>query len=263
MATVQELANSIRTLDHLFVITGAGISVASGIAPFRGTDPDAVWNRDVTEKGTFAYFREDVLGSWTWYCTRFASLFGKKPNPAHYATAELVRYFEKRNKHCALVTQNIDGLHKTDPDLDVIEVHGSAQYLRCATRGCCFGEPTGRIPFTNEMLETFVNEPKLSNIPTCPACGDYLRPHVLWFDEYYTAHNDYRFQDFQERLYDAQLCLCIGTSFSVGVTAAVIQHAFSIDIPLWVIDPVDPNNVYVHWVQGKAEEVLPELIQLL
>ena len=263
MDTIEELVHSIRTIDNLFIITGAGISVASGIAPFRGTDPDAVWNKDVTEKGTFAYFREDVLGSWNWYCTRFSSLFGKKPNPAHYATADLVRYFETRNKHCALVTQNIDGLHKTDLSLDVIEVHGSVQYLRCATQGCVFGEPTGRVPFTKDMLETFLRVPTLKNIPTCSACGDYLRPHVLWFDEYYTAHEDYRFQDFQDRLYDAQLCLCIGTSFSVGVTAAVIQHAFSRDIPLWVIDPVDPNSVYMHWIQGKAEVVLPKLVQQL
>ena len=84
MATVEELAKSIVSIDNLFIITGAGISVASGISPFRGTDPDAVWNKDVTEKGTFAYFREDVLGSWSWYCTRFSSLFGKEPNPAHY-----------------------------------------------------------------------------------------------------------------------------------------------------------------------------------
>ena len=263
MDKIEELVHSIRTIDNLFIITGAGISVASGITPFRGTDPDAVWNKDVTEKGTFAYFREDVLGSWNWYCTRFSSLFGKKPNPAHYATADLVRYFETRNKHCALVTQNIDGLHKTDLSLDVIEVHGSVQYLRCATQGCVFGEPTGRVPFTKDMLETFLRVPTLKNIPTCSACGDYLRPHVLWFDEYYTAHEDYRFQDFQDRLYDAQLCLCIGTSFSVGVTAAVIQHAFSRDIPLWVIDPVDPNSVYMHWIQGKAEVVLPKLVQQL
>ena len=263
MASVEDLANSIRTIDNLFVITGAGISVASGIAPFRGTDPNAVWNKDVTEKGTFAYFREDVLGSWTWYCTRFSSLFGKKPNPAHYATADLVRYFESRNKQCTLVTQNIDGLHKTDPSLDVIEVHGSVQFLRCATRGCTFGEPRGRIPFSKKVLDTFVCKPRLENIPTCSECGDYLRPHVLWFDEYYTAHQDYRFQDFQERLYDAQLCLCIGTSFSVGVTAAVIKHAFSRDIPLWIIDPVDPDSVYVHWIQGNAEDVLPTLVQQL
>lgn len=263
MATVEELAKSIASIDNLFIITGAGISVASGISPFRGTDPDAVWNKDVTEKGTFAYFREDVLGSWSWYCTRFSSLFGKQPNPAHYATADLIRYFDERGKKCTLVTQNIDGLHKTEPNLDVIEIHGSVQFLRCATRGCEFGEPAGRIPFQQETLDQFLQAPTLENIPTCPACGDYLRPHVLWFDEYYTAHQDYRHQDFQERLYDAQLCLCVGTSFSVGATAAVIQHAFSRDIPLWVVDPVDPKSVYVHWVQAKAEEALPSLVQLL
>ena len=263
MATIEELAQNLRAVDNLFVITGAGISVASGIAPFRGSDPEAVWNQDVTQKGTFAYFREDVLGSWTWYLSRFSSLFNTHPNPAHFATADLVRYYLDRNKHCTLVTQNIDGLHKTETGIDVIEVHGSVQYVRCATTGCRFGEPLGRIPYTQELFDVFVEEPSIHTIPTCSECGDYLRPHVLWFDEYYTGHDDYRYRDVQDKLYDAQLCLCIGTSFSVGVTAAVIQHAFSRDIPLWVVDPVDPDNVYVHWINGKAEEVLPRLVASL
>ena len=57
----------------------------------------------------------------------------------------------------------------------------------------------------------------------------------------------------------------LGTSFSVGVQQLVISAVFffSRDIPLWVVDPVDPNSVYVHWVQGKAEEALPSLVQLL
>lgn len=263
MATTSELVERLRNIDNLFILTGAGISVASGITPFRGTEPDAIWNRDVLEKGTFAYFRQDVVGSWHWYLSRFSSLFDKKSNPAHFASADLIRYYQAQNKRCTLVTQNIDGLHNTVPELDVIEIHGSVQYLRCATSGCFFGEPQGRIPLKKEMFDDFRKDPSIGHVPTCPECGDYLRPHVLWFDEYYTAHEDYRYQDFQERLYDAELCLCVGTSFSVGVTAAVIQHTFSRDIPLWVIDPVDPDNVYVQWIKGKAEESLPEIVRLL
>ena len=58
---MEHLVHQITHSSGLLVLTGAGISVASGIAPFRGTDPDAVWNKDVTEKGTYAYF-ERMLG---------------------------------------------------------------------------------------------------------------------------------------------------------------------------------------------------------
>ena len=69
----KDLHQALVKADNIFVITGAGVSVASGIHPFRGTDPDAVWNRDVLEKGTYAYFKEDTLGSWLWYLDRFSS----------------------------------------------------------------------------------------------------------------------------------------------------------------------------------------------
>ena len=78
--TVAQLADRLRpSLEaaregHLVVLTGAGVSHASGIPTFRGEDEHAIWKRDVTELGTFAYFREDPAGSWSWYLHRFASL---------------------------------------------------------------------------------------------------------------------------------------------------------------------------------------------
>ena len=59
---MEKLIGQIKAAPGVLVLTGAGISVPSGIAPFRGADPDAVWNRDVTEKGTFSYFRRRCAG---------------------------------------------------------------------------------------------------------------------------------------------------------------------------------------------------------
>ncbi len=66
---VQELAEALREVERglILVVTGAGVSVASGIPTFRGTDPGAVWKRDVTELGTVQYFNRDPVGSWSWY----------------------------------------------------------------------------------------------------------------------------------------------------------------------------------------------------
>ena len=85
-----QLADAFRaTSGPVLVVTGAGISLASGIPTFRGTDPGAVWKRDVTELGTVRYFEEEPEGSWSWYLSRFDSVRDAKPNAGHHALAEL------------------------------------------------------------------------------------------------------------------------------------------------------------------------------
>ena len=70
---VEALSGALAALGegYLVVVTGAGISLASGIPTFRGSDPGAVWKRDVTELGTNRYFLEDPVGTWRWYAGRF------------------------------------------------------------------------------------------------------------------------------------------------------------------------------------------------
>ena len=260
---MEQLIAQLQSSRGILGVTGAGISVASGIAPFRGTDPEAVWNRDVTEKGTFAYFREDVLGSWTWYLGRFASLFGKQPNPAHGAFVELEQWSHSRNQHFTLITQNIDGLHRDAGSTDLFEVHGTARRLRCATTGCRYGEPHGSVPFPDDLVAKFRENPSLEGIPRCMECGDFLRPHVLWFDEYYTAHSDYRFSELPERLRDVDVILFVGTSFSVGITASITDFGLQNQIPMWVVDPCEPEHPLMNWLEGGAEVILPQVMAAL
>lgn len=260
---MEQLVHQITHSSGLLVLTGAGISVASGIAPFRGTDPDAVWNKDVTEKGTYAYFRSDVLGSWRWYLERFASVFGKTPNSAHHALVELEQWYAQQRRPFTLLTQNIDGLHRDAGSQALLEVHGTIRRLRCATRGCRYGEPHGSVPFPSDLIERFRESPGHDSIPQCVECGDELRPHVLWFDEYYTAHSDYRYHELPERLNGVDLIVCIGTSFSVGITASVLEFAFRNGVSVWVLDPCQPDIPRIQWLEGRAEVVLPELMARL
>src|SRR4051812_32998470 len=94
----------------LLVLTGAGVSLASGIPTFRGSDPNAIWKRDVAEMGTQRYFQRDPVGSWTWYAKRFEGALGARPNPAHLALAALERWQVGRGGDYLLVAQNIDTL---------------------------------------------------------------------------------------------------------------------------------------------------------
>ncbi len=257
MAALEELVEAVRTSERLFVLTGAGMGLASGIPTFRGTDPDAVWAKDVTEMGTFAYFRSDPVGSWRWYRSRFRGLEGSQPNAGHRAMVDLERWQAARGRDFLLVTQNIDTLHRVAGSQNLVEVHGRADRVRCPTRGCVNASPTGSIPRASVDFTAFDTDPTEANLPVCPACGAILRTHVLWFDEYYADHIDYGFEQVIRGLRRADLVLCVGTSFSVGVTAATLEAG----APKWLIDPsgaLAPRGVRV--VPLPQEVALPALV---
>jgi NAD-dependent deacetylase len=238
----------------LLVVTGAGISVASGIPTFRGTDPGAVWKNDVTTLGTFEFFLRDPVESWRWYLSRFDKVLAAEPNPAHRALAEL----EKRRSRFLLVTQNVDPLHERAGSQELVKVHGSADRIRCARDGCANGAPSGSLPRDRFDLAAFLRNPSAETLPRCPACGTIMRQHVLWFDEYYHSHDDYQFARVQEAAREAERVLFIGTSFSVGVTDAILQAARSRGKRVMSIDPgASPPPQGVELLSAPSEEVLP------
>jgi NAD-dependent deacetylase len=239
-AGLDRLAAALRAAHagQILVVTGAGISLASGIPTFRGADPGAVWKRDVTELGTHRYWLEDPAGSWRWYLSRFDKLGAARPNLGHLALAALERWQADRGGGFLLVTQNIDTLHEQAGSRRLIKVHGTSDRYRCDRAGCAFGPPRGSLPAAEVDLDPFRASPALANVPRCPACGGFLRLHVLWFDECYTQHADYRFEEVARSAQrDARLVLFVGTSFSVGVTALVLQGALRRGVPVFNVDP--------------------------
>lgn len=257
----QHLAKALASLKdgYLVVVTGAGISVASGLPTFRGTEPDAVWSRDVTEMGTYRFFREDPVTSWRWYLSRFSKLLNAEPNPAHDAVAALERWQLERGGRFLLVTQNIDTLHEAAGSQEMVKVHGTADRVRCPTDGCVHGAPAGSLPRNDFDITAFQENPSLEHLPRCPACGDILRQHVLWFDEFYAMHADYQWEKTQEAAMEADLLLFIGTSFAVGVTELFLQAGTVSRTPMISIDPGKAMApMYPLDVLGeKAEELLP------
>lgn len=266
-SNVARLADAIRAVDQRFVvvITGAGVSLASGIPTFRGTDKDAVWKRDIMELGTFRYFREDPVGSWRWYLQRFDKVLGAKPNPAHDAIAGLERWHREHGGEFLLITQNIDTLHEQAGSEEIVKVHGSADRVRCASPGCKHGAPTGSILRADLAIDSFLEAPSLDTVPKCPHCGDVLRQHVLWFDEYYGEHVDYQWGRVQEAAQRTHLAIFVGTSFAVGVTELFLQHALFNRVPAFSIDPsgVKPHYPNVEVLVDKAEELLPAVVDAL
>ena len=221
----------------LVVVTGAGVSLASGIPTFRGTDSGAVWKRDVTELGTNRYFEEDPAGSWTWYTSRFDIVLDKQPNPAHHALAAIERWQVARGGKFLLVTQNVDPLHERAGSERLVKVHGSADRVRCSRPRCVHGAPRGSLPRAGIDMGAFEAEPVTANVPRCPSCGALLRQHVLWFDEFYDEHRDYQWDRVLEAAQTMDACLFVGTSFSVGVTDLFLRAGLMTGRRLLAIDP--------------------------
>lgn len=260
----RDLLAALRRGGAVAVVTGAGVSLASGIPTFRGSDPGAIWSRDVTSLGTHRYFREDPAGSWRWYLDRFDGLTDKVPNAAHLSLATLERLQTDRGGAFTLVTQNVDPLHERAGTRTLYKVHGSSDRVRCSTEsGCEHGAPRGSLPIETADFSRFRAAPIAANLPLCPACSALLRPHILWFDEFYTDHADYQFGRALWALKHASVVIFVGTSFSVAVTHLALEQVKGGRVEVFAIDPNHRPPDDVRWIQRAAEDALPSLVAAL
>jgi NAD-dependent deacetylase len=162
------LAEMIREADSTVVLTGAGVSVPSGIPDFR-TPGKGLWEKvNPMEVAHIDVFRREPDRFWHFYSQRFAVLGQKQPNRAHEVLAEL----ERRGLIEGVVTQNIDRLHRAAGSEHVIEVHGSIDECVCLDCG-------GHVPL-ERVLELIEEHP---GAPECIACVSPLKPNVVLFGE--------------------------------------------------------------------------------
>ncbi len=149
---------------HVAVLTGAGISAESGIPTFRDATTGLWAKFDPMQLASEAGFRADPPLVWRWYAWRRGLVADAQPNAGHLALAAAQSRFDSFE----LITQNVDGLHARAGNTP-IELHGNLMRTVCLAR-CGFAEDDPRrLP---------AGEP-----PRCPACGDWLRPGVVWFGE--------------------------------------------------------------------------------
>src|SRR6266545_428308 len=154
-ASAERLAELIRESESTVALTGAGVSVPSGIPDFR-TPGKGLWERvDPMSVATIDAFHRDTKRFWDFYRPRFHMLTDKQPNPAHEVLAEL----ERRGLLEAVITQNIDRLHHKAGSDRVIEVHGSIRSSSCQQCGASF---------TIAEVEGLFDE---QGVPGCPSCS--------------------------------------------------------------------------------------------
>jgi NAD-dependent deacetylase len=191
------LAELIRAAGTVVALTGAGISVPSGIPDFR-TPQTGLWaNVNPMEVAHIDVFRRDPGRFWQFYGNRFQTLEGIEPNRAH----EILASLEHDGHVAAVITQNIDRLHARAGSRELIEVHGTIAHsscLRCRER----------YPI-DEVRRRHGEDPE--QIPRCD-CGQPLKPDVVLFGEYLPADALARAEELASQ---ADLMLCIGTSLEV------------------------------------------------
>jgi NAD-dependent deacetylase len=194
---IDQLAELIRGADRVVALTGAGISVPSGIPDFR-TPRTGLWeNVDPMEVAHIDVFRRDPERFWQFYGERFQALEDKRPNGAHAALVEL----ERAGLLHGVITQNIDRLHAAAGTRELVEVHGTIGHsscLRCRSR---YGLADVR------ERQRWGGE----GIPRCD-CGEPLKPDVVLFGEYLPQEALARAQQLAGT---AELMLCIGSSLEV------------------------------------------------
>jgi NAD-dependent deacetylase len=197
------LAELIRSAGTVAALTGAGISVPSGIPDFRSPGTGLWENVDPMEVAHIEVFRRDPERFWHFYGDRFTKLREKRPNPAHLALAEL----ERRGHLEAVITQNIDGLHEAAGTRELVEVHGSISHSSCL-------ECLRQYPL-EETRERLADDPV--GVPRCD-CGHPLKPDVVLFGEFLPADAMARAEDLAER---ADVLLCVGSSLEVYPVAGL------------------------------------------
>jgi NAD-dependent deacetylase len=197
------LAELIRSAGTVAALTGAGISVPSGIPDFRSPGTGLWENVDPMEVAHIEVFRREPERFWHFYGDRFTKLRDKRPNGAHFALAEL----ERRGLLEAVITQNIDGLHEAAGTRELVEVHGSISHSSCLE---CL-----RRYELEDVRERLADDPV--GVPRCD-CGEALKPDVVLFGEFLPADAMARAEDLAER---ADLLLCVGSSLEVYPVAGL------------------------------------------
>jgi len=202
-AGADRLAGLIRESDTVVALTGAGISVPSGIPDFRSPGT-GLWEKvDPMEVAHIDVFRSDPARFWSFYGERFTALRDVRPNRAHLVLAEL----ERRGQLAAVITQNIDMLHRRAGTRELIEVHGSIEQAQCP--GCGTQLPL------EETQARRDSDPE--GVPRCD-CGHALKPGVVLFGELLPQLALARAEELAE---GADLLLCVGSSLEVYPVASL------------------------------------------
>ncbi len=241
---INKAVELILSSSHTTVFTGAGISVESGIPPFRGKD--GLWSKYDPQILDISYFYSNPGKSWKVIREIFYDFFGKaEPNHAHKAIALM----EQSGFIKTVITQNIDGLHQAAGSKNVLEFHGTSKSLTCTECG--------------EKFEA--SEISLDEIPPkCKKCNGLLKPDFIFFGEPIPEPaGTLSFEEAEK----SDLFIVVGTSGEIMPASLIPIEAQRNGAKIIEINK-NPSNYTAEelpdiFLQGKATEVFAELMKAL
>jgi len=225
--------------NKVVVLTGAGVSAASGVPTFRGKE--GLWKKYSPEElaNPRAFIAQPEL-VWEWYLWRRKLISKVKPNFAHYALVDL----EEMNSNFTLITQNVDNLHREAGSTYIIELHGNLMKNRCFD---CNKSSTADVRLEN-------------GVPLCDNCGGLIRPDVVWFGESLPLQ---AFQSARIAANESDLFISVGTSGLVEPAASLpflakARGAYIIEINTEETPLTSQSDLFV---QDSADIALPDFIK--
>jgi NAD-dependent deacetylase len=239
---IQEAAQIIRESRHLVAFTGAGISVESGVPPFRG--PDGLWSSYDPKYLELSYLHRHPDKCWRILKEIFYEHFAEaRPNEAHRVLARL----ERRGLLKAVITQNIDNLHQIAGSERVIEFHGNTRELVCLACG-----------------QTVAADPEILEVlpPRC-SCGGVLKPNCIFFGERIPSS---AWHESELEIEAADVLLVIGSTGEVYPAASLPHQAASYGARILEINPQESSfthaitDVFVCLPAGTAMSRIEELL---
>ncbi len=244
--------------QRVVVLTGAGVSAASGVPTFRGEG--GYWRagsrvyrpQELATRAAFDAMPEVV---WPWYLWRRGVCRRSEPNATHRYLADAAT---RRGAGLTLVTQNVDGLHLRagSPPERTWEIHGNLDFLRCAAECTAARYPLhddAVLPSQDARLT-----PAIARRLRCPRCGGPGRPHVLWFDESYDEAR-YRWSSSVAAAEGCDALVVVGTSGQTNLPLTMARLALQRGALLLDVNPERSPFASLAersggaWVQGKAD----------
>lgn len=236
---LQKAVELIVKSKYAVAFTGAGISVESGIPPFRGEN--GLWSRYDPNVLDLTNFQLNPVEAWKVIKEIFYDFFGEaKPNDAHFALAEM----EKRGLIKAVITQNIDNLHYDAGSKEVYEFHGNSRMLVC--------------PYCNKKY--VASKVDLSDIPLCDQCHGVLKPDFIFFGE---GIPEEAYRKSFEAARQADVMIIIGSTGEVVPASSVPMYAKHNGAKIIEINPditTFTSSITDVYLQGMATEMMNKLL---
>jgi NAD-dependent deacetylase len=240
---IEKAIELLKKAKHITAFTGAGISVESGIPPYRGEG--GLWSKQDPRVLELNYFKTNPEASWKVIREIFFNYFSDaKPNAAHLALAEM----EEKGNLKAIITQNIDNLHQEAGSKTVYEFHGNAQKLSCLKCGKSYDAQP-------ELLKKIP--------PRCTTCQGILRPDFIFFGEQIPQE---AYKKSEEESKKADVFILAGTSGVVVPAALIPQYAKQNGAVIIEVNPertAYSESITDIFIKGKAGEILEKISKAL